>query len=246
MLQGLRLSRPIGRFWPSRSCWVSLGPEKFPKKLLGHFLKANLHFQETKILKPDMEVDSSGDVPFHVLMWFSDLNGFVFSWPRPRYPSWAVFAMVAPEPTWKQRLNRKGCRWWTRRDLGVEPKIGGKPPKWMVKIMENPIFQWMIWGYHYFPKHPFGGWRGVGLMKIQSRSHLTFGAGPQNSASFFGRVSFHPRAISGKSLMKDYSIWAGWGGIWWWAGEFRRSWDSEDDLMCMRDSLPGDSYHDPM
>ena len=93
-----------------------LDPKNFPK-LLGHFLKANLHFQETKILKPDMEVDSSGDVPFHVLMWFSDLNGFVFSWPRPRYPSWAVFAMVAPEPTWKQRLNRKGCRWWTRRDL---------------------------------------------------------------------------------------------------------------------------------
>ena len=23
--------------------------------------------------------------------------------------------------------------------LGVEPKIGGKPPKWMVKIMENPM-----------------------------------------------------------------------------------------------------------
>ena len=23
--------------------------------------------------------------------------------------------------------------------MGVEPKIGGKPPKWMVKIMENPI-----------------------------------------------------------------------------------------------------------
>ena len=22
--------------------------------------------------------------------------------------------------------------------LGVEPKIGGNPPKWMVKIMENP------------------------------------------------------------------------------------------------------------
>ena len=27
-------------------------------------------------------------------------------------------------------------------------------PKWMVKIMENPIFQWMIWGEtHYFRKH---------------------------------------------------------------------------------------------
>ena len=23
--------------------------------------------------------------------------------------------------------------------MGVEPKIVGKPPKWMVKIMENPI-----------------------------------------------------------------------------------------------------------
>ena len=23
--------------------------------------------------------------------------------------------------------------------MGVEPKIGGLPPKWMVKIMENPI-----------------------------------------------------------------------------------------------------------
>ena len=30
--------------------------------------------------------------------------------------------------------------------LGVEPKIGGKPPKWMVKIMENPMNKWMIWG----------------------------------------------------------------------------------------------------
>ena len=24
-------------------------------------------------------------------------------------------------------------------DMGGEPKIGGKNPKWMVKIMENPI-----------------------------------------------------------------------------------------------------------
>ena len=34
-------------------------------------------------------------------------------------------------------------------------KIGGKPPKWMVKIMENPIKIRMIWGYHYFWKHPW-------------------------------------------------------------------------------------------
>ena len=30
--------------------------------------------------------------------------------------------------------------------MGVEPKIGVKPPKWMVKIMENPMNKWTIWG----------------------------------------------------------------------------------------------------
>ena len=36
--------------------------------------------------------------------------------------------------------------------MGVEPKIGGKPPKWMVKIMENPMNKWMISGAK---NHPF-------------------------------------------------------------------------------------------
>ena len=37
------------------------------------------------------------------------------------------------------------------------PEIGGKPPKWMVKIMENPMNKWMIWRveHHYFWKHPY-------------------------------------------------------------------------------------------
>ena len=37
----------------------------------------------------------------------------------------------------------------------VFPKIFSTP-KWMVKIMENPIklLDWMIWGYPYFRKHP--------------------------------------------------------------------------------------------
>ena len=31
--------------------------------------------------------------------------------------------------------------------MGVEPKIGGfYHQKWMVKIMENPLLRWMIWG----------------------------------------------------------------------------------------------------
>jgi len=36
----------------------------------------------------------------------------------------------------------------TSKIIWVFPKIGGKPPKWMVYIwftMENPIFEWMIW-----------------------------------------------------------------------------------------------------
>ena len=34
------------------------------------------------------------------------------------------------------------------RNMGVNPKIGETTPNWMVKIMENPIFQWMIWGVY--------------------------------------------------------------------------------------------------
>ena len=30
--------------------------------------------------------------------------------------------------------------------IWVFPKKGGNPPKWMVKIMENPMKKWMIWG----------------------------------------------------------------------------------------------------
>ena len=37
---------------------------------------------------------------------------------------------------------------------GCQPKNRGGPPKWMVKMMENPMNKWMIWGYHYFWKHP--------------------------------------------------------------------------------------------
>ena len=43
---------------------------------------------------------------------------------------------------------------WTEK-FGCWTKNRGKhPPKWMVKIMENPMSKWMIGGYHYFRKHP--------------------------------------------------------------------------------------------
>jgi len=35
--------------------------------------------------------------------------------------------------------------------MGVSKNIG--TPKWMVEIM-GTLLKWMIWGYHYFRKHP--------------------------------------------------------------------------------------------
>ncbi len=65
------------------------------------------------------------------------------------------------------------------------PKIGGKPPKWMVKIMEKPMNKWMIWGYTYFWKHPYDWMPRVSnentfTLDIQSPSsshtfHVSFG-----------------------------------------------------------------------
>ena len=43
------------------------------------------------------------------------------------------------------RLPRQGL-YTNALFLGVEPKIGGFPWKWMVKIMEKPIKHGMIWG----------------------------------------------------------------------------------------------------
>ena len=41
------------------------------------------------------------------------------------------------------------------KTYGWASKNRGKTPKWMVKIMENPIFEWIIWGENpLFWKHP--------------------------------------------------------------------------------------------
>ena len=47
------------------------------------------------------------------------------------------------------------------KNIWVFPKIGGKPPKWMVKIMEKPMNKWDDLGGNYTPifgstvQHPF-------------------------------------------------------------------------------------------
>ena len=43
--------------------------------------------------------------------------------------------------------NLKEMRLEDELDISVFPKIVVFPPKWMVKIMENPMNKWMIWGY---------------------------------------------------------------------------------------------------
>ena len=45
--------------------------------------------------------------------------------------------------------------WKNSKYMGVSKHRGFYPPKWMVKIMENPMNKWIIWGYHYFWKHPY-------------------------------------------------------------------------------------------
>ena len=52
----------------------------------------------------------------------------------------------------KQLIWQEFLNFWILGD--VEPKIGGKTPQNGWFIMENPMNKWMIWGYHYFWKHP--------------------------------------------------------------------------------------------
>ena len=56
------------------------------------------------------------------------------------------------------------------------PKIGGKPPKWMVKIMENPMNKWMIWG----PPIIFGNTH-IHFPRLESDSIKHPAAGPSFS-----------------------------------------------------------------
>ena len=54
-------------------------------------------------------------------------------WNHARHPYWRVAG--------------------TYDNIWVFPKIGVPQNGWF--IMENPLFKWMIWGYHYFRKHPY-------------------------------------------------------------------------------------------
>ena len=64
-----------------------------------------------------------------------------------------------PSEYMDDRINiRSHCLWkkclYRSTDICISKNRGILPPKRMVKIMENPMNKWMIWGYHYFWKHP--------------------------------------------------------------------------------------------
>ena len=66
----------------------------------------------------------------------------------------------------------KGRKMWQLK-IWVFPKIGGKPPKWMVKIMEIPMSKWMIWGEfsHYFRSAIHLGWAISTKNVVVTRKH---------------------------------------------------------------------------
>ena len=67
---------------------------------------------------------------------------------RPPPPAKLQSSETLKNPRKKQRMERFFVY------MGVSENRGG-PPKWMVKMMDNPIFNGMIWGSHYFWKHSY-------------------------------------------------------------------------------------------
>ena len=66
----------------------------------------------------------------------------------------------APQKLWKSHKSYEFSGGvWILRDISyiiwVFPKIGENPPKWMVKIMENPIKIDDLGVFPYFWKHPY-------------------------------------------------------------------------------------------
>ena len=100
-----------------------------------------------------------------------------FSWPFGlRSSSW-----LSSSSARRKRRKRQPCKPIIQKQQNILPskqwKVYGcwtknrgiwKPPKWMVKIMEHPMNKWMIWGYHYFWKHPYFQWRKFAL-NVQSQ-----------------------------------------------------------------------------
>ena len=79
--------------------------------------------------------------------------------------------------------------------MGMFPKMVGFPPKWMVKIMENPIKMDDFGGYHYFRKPP---WR-------YKRVHLKWEWMGENMDSLIFSINLElPPSFSPNSLLLGF------------------------------------------
>ena len=70
---------------------------------------------------------------------------------RETRETWLPAVEVDPKTC---QTKRGTCILDTSFYMWMFPKMG-KPPKWMVKIMETPIKLGWFEGYHYFRKHPY-------------------------------------------------------------------------------------------
>ena len=68
---------------------------------------------------------------------------------------WCRVDVAMPWRLERRRPKTSGCLEHHFYQMGVEPKIGEKNPKWMVKLMENPIKMDDLGKTHYFRKHPY-------------------------------------------------------------------------------------------
>ena len=64
-------------------------------------------------------------------------------------------AQVEEEGPYRWEASKLATTEIDRMDMAVSKKNGGITPKWMVKIMENPIKMDDLGGYPLFPKHPY-------------------------------------------------------------------------------------------
>ena len=73
----------------------------------------------------------------------------------------------------------------------------------MVKIMENPMNKWMIWGYSYFRKHPYAPTKGKSLGEETLRTeHAAAGSSlekMEEASPGCGRL--HARMVNAKDIV---------------------------------------------
>ena len=97
--------------------------------------------------------------------------------------------------------------------MGVSKNRGG-PPKWMVKIMENPINPWMIWGENPLLAAPT--FRPLFQYLRPSRPALPPGAAPGRPAGMHGPVGYAPKKMAGGWVVGWLVGWGGWLEVMIW------------------------------